>query len=77
MAQEFQWPPLESNPEVFTNYMHKIGLSKDWVIGEVFGFDEDLLSIIPQPVLGVIVALHRLKPVDEASLGSADLNDSV
>ena len=26
----FSWPPLESNPEIFTKYMHDVGLSKDW-----------------------------------------------
>ncbi len=30
-----QWPPLESNPEVFTSYLHGLGMSEDWVIGEV------------------------------------------
>lgn len=43
----FQWPPLESNPEVFTDYLTNIGLSKEWTIGEVFGFDEELLAFIP------------------------------
>ena len=27
LPDTFQWPPLESNPEVFTNYMHSIGVS--------------------------------------------------
>jgi hypothetical protein len=34
MAEEaketFNWPPLESNPEIFTKYMHEVGMSKDW-----------------------------------------------
>jgi len=32
MAEEnkFDWPPLESNPEIFTKYMHDVGMSKDW-----------------------------------------------
>ena len=54
----FKWPPLESNPEVFTKYLHKIGLSEDWAVGEVFGFDEDLLAFIPRPILAVIVAFE-------------------
>jgi hypothetical protein len=24
--QSFEWPPLESNPEVFSDYMHNVGL---------------------------------------------------
>jgi len=52
--KKFSWPPLESNPEVFTNYLHSIGLPQTFSIGEVFGFDEELLAFIPQPVLGIM-----------------------
>ena len=69
---EFNWPPLESNPEIFTNYMHKIGLPADWAIGEVFGFDEELLAFLPQPVIGVIVNIERLKKEEDTALGSPD-----
>jgi ubiquitin carboxyl-terminal hydrolase L3 len=55
----FAWPPLESNPEIFTSYMHEIGLPKEWAVGELFGFDEDLLAFLPQPVLAVIANVER------------------
>ena len=41
--------------------MHNVGMSQDWAIGEVFGFDEDLLAFLPQPVIAVIVAIQRVK----------------
>ena len=69
---EFQWPPLESNPEIFSDYLIKMGLSKEWTIGEVFGFDEELLAFIPQPTVAVIVAFEGLKPRDENEQGSED-----
>ena len=47
--------------------MHKIGMSKDWAIGEVFGFDEDLLAFLPQPVQAVIVAIQRKNPEEDQS----------
>eukprot|EP00970_Alexandrium_tamarense_P011334 scaffold2449_cov188-Alexandrium_tamarense.AAC.32 len=76
--KKFSWPPLESNPDVFTEYLHTIGLSKSIAIGEVFGFDEDLLAFLPQPVLGVIVCFERLiKRTEDCSKGSADDNDKV
>ena len=32
MAEEqkdtFNWPPLESNPDIFTTYLHELGMSK-------------------------------------------------
>ena len=48
MSEPFAWPPLESNPEIFTEYMHAVGMKKEWAIGEVFGFDEELLAFLPQ-----------------------------
>mmetsp|Transcript_38448 Transcript_38448/g.82037 ORF Transcript_38448/g.82037 Transcript_38448/m.82037 type:complete len:255 (+) Transcript_38448:169-933(+) len=64
-GKKFSWPPLESNPEVFTTYLQSIGLPATFSIGEVFGFDEDLLAFIPQPVLGIIVCLERVLPKSE------------
>ena len=61
---KFKWPPLESNPEIFTKYMHNIGLPNTWAIGEVFGFDEELLAFLPQPIIGIVVAIERLKKRD-------------
>ena len=37
----FEWPALESNPEVLTNYMHKIGLPNDFLFEEVFSLDDE------------------------------------
>ena len=70
MVDQFEWPPLESNPEIFTKYMHDVGMSKDWAIGEVFGFDEELLAFLPQPIIGVIVNMERLKKEEDVAKGS-------
>lgn len=64
-SKKFSWPPLESSPEVLTTYLRSIGLPSTFTIGEVFGFDEDLLAFIPQPVLGIIVCYERLIPKSE------------
>eukprot|EP00565_Helicotheca_tamesis_P002572 CAMPEP_0185725474 /NCGR_PEP_ID=MMETSP1171-20130828/1721_1 /TAXON_ID=374046 /ORGANISM="Helicotheca tamensis, Strain CCMP826" /LENGTH=230 /DNA_ID=CAMNT_0028393615 /DNA_START=48 /DNA_END=740 /DNA_ORIENTATION=+ len=69
---EFDWPPLESNPEIFTTYMHSIGLSSQFQIGEVFGFDEELLAFLPQPTHGIIVAVERASWAEDRQKGSAD-----
>jgi len=79
-GDEFRWPPLESNPEVFAQYLHSIGLPTTFSIGEVFGFDEDLLAFIPQPVLGIIVCYERLIPKSQyraQDMGSPDNYDKV
>ena len=58
--QNFEWPPLESNPEVFTEYMHTVGLPQDWMIAECFGLDDDCLSFVPKPAIAVIAVFENL-----------------
>merc|ERR1712086_728359 len=64
-------------PDIFTEYLHAVGMAKQWAVGEVFGFDEELLAFLPQPVVGVIVAIERLKKADDTQKGSADLSSIV
>lgn len=46
-TKTFQWPPLESNPQIFSDYMHSMGMPHHWAFSEVLGFDDDLLAFIP------------------------------
>lgn len=51
------WIPLESNPEALTKFVHKIGVPDDWVVNDVFGFDRELLDMLPKPVAALILLL--------------------
>jgi len=48
------WVGLESNPEVLTEYAHKLGVDKSWAFSDVLGLDEESLKMVPEPCLGVI-----------------------
>ena len=63
---------MESSPEIFTQYMQKMGLPEQWAFSELYGFEEDLLAMIPQPVIAVIIAAQRLKKTEDKELGSPD-----
>ena len=49
------WGPLESNPETLTSYIQKLGVSNNWGFSDVFGLDEELLCMVPQPSLAFIL----------------------
>lgn len=55
--------PLESNPEVFTDFAHKLGLSPLLAFTDIFSLDDpDMLAFLPRPLQTVIL----LFPVTEA-----------
>lgn len=49
------WLPLESNPDVMTNYIHKLGVSEKWSLTDVYGLEPDMLEWIPKPVKAIIL----------------------
>jgi ubiquitin carboxyl-terminal hydrolase L3 len=58
----------QSNPDVMSNFLYEMGLSKEWGVVDVIGFDPELLSFLPQPV----VALILLYPVSKVKSTSGD-----
>ena len=57
-----RWLPIESNPDVMNKFLHNCGLPADkWAISDVYGLDEALLAMLPQPVLSLML----LFPINE------------
>ena len=40
--------------------MTKLGMSGQFGFGELYGFDEEMLAMVPQPVYAVILNAERL-----------------
>jgi ubiquitin carboxyl-terminal hydrolase L3 len=57
MVYKKHFIPLESNPGLFTQLIHKLGVSTALSFHDVWSLDDhELLSLVPRPVLAVIVA---------------------
>jgi len=66
--------PLESNPELFTELVHKLGLSKSFEFQDVLSLDDpDLLAFLPRPAYALILVfptteLYEKRVRDEDNL---------
>lgn len=51
-----KWVPLESNPELFTEWSSIMGLdTSQYAFHDIFGLDPELLQMVPQPVQAVLL----------------------
>eukprot|EP00708_Paratrimastix_pyriformis_P005509 GAFH01004567.1.p1 GENE.GAFH01004567.1~~GAFH01004567.1.p1 ORF type:complete len:247 (+),score=5.21 GAFH01004567.1:15-755(+) len=48
------WIPLESNPDVINQYVHKLGAPDSWQFHDVFGLDDEMFEFVPKPVKAVV-----------------------
>eukprot|EP00796_Vickermania_ingenoplastis_P003722 gene3722-2621_t len=59
-----RWVPLESNPEVLERFARLFGVTDESIkFTDVFGVSEDLLCMVPRPVLAFLVVF----PINEAT----------
>ncbi|KAG8822184.1 ubiquitinyl hydrolase 1 [Serendipita sp. 399] len=62
-----KWAPIESNPEVLTQWAGRVGLStKLTAFSDVYGLDDELLALVPQPVKAVLLVFPLTKEIDQA-----------
>ncbi|KAF2840883.1 ubiquitin carboxyl-terminal hydrolase, family 1 [Patellaria atrata CBS 101060] len=59
--------PLKSNPDVFRSLIHSLGASPSLNFQDIYSIiDEDLLAIIPHPVLALVLVFPTTETYEEA-----------
>jgi ubiquitin carboxyl-terminal hydrolase L3 len=70
MGYEKQYVPLESDPAIFTELMHALGVSDRLEFIDVLSIQNEELGMIPRPVLALIVIFPEedtAKTIDSSS----------
>jgi len=78
MADQFHWPPLESDPAIFADFATKLGL-EGYTTGEIFSFDPEMLAFLPfgGPPSAVIACVRRMPDKKAKDLERGDPNAEV
>jgi len=61
IKEKFNWAPLESDPAIFTEYFHKMGLPENVFFNELYTIDYKEVQPIEGEVLSVIINYERNK----------------
>jgi len=72
---EIVWLGMESNPDVMNAFAEKLGVdTNQYSFGDIFGLNEDLLGMIPQPLLALILLFPSNAKVPQEAIKGDDSN---
>jgi len=69
---EGNWFPLESNPALVNKFSERMGMPKGFSWTDVWGFDDDLLGFVPQPVIACVLLFPSCKEIKDFKLKQAE-----
>jgi len=77
------WLPLESNPDLVNKFAARMGMPKECSWNDVWGFDDMMLGMVPQPVIACVllfpscneILAYKRKQAESLDEKSSDLDD--
>jgi len=69
------WLPLESNPELLNKFAARMGMPKGFSWNDVWGFEDMLLAMVPQPVIACVLLFPSCKEINDYKRKQADSLD--
>jgi ubiquitin carboxyl-terminal hydrolase L3 len=71
------WAPIEANPAIFNTMMSKLGIQADLEFTDVWSFDQDSLSFIPQPVKALLMLFPITQKYEQLRLDQESIEQQV
>ena len=62
--------PLESDPEIFTELMRDLGVSSAFKFIDIWSLEDDMLGLIPRPILALILVLPPCPTYEQSARSS-------
>jgi len=59
------WFPLESNPDLVNKFAQRMGMPKGFSWADIWGFDDELLAFVPQPVIACVLLFPSCKEITD------------
>ena len=73
---EDRWIPLEANPEVMDAFIHRLGVNDKWTCADVYSLDEEMLMMVPRPVLAVFMVYPITDKSETELIGKYSPNET-
>ncbi|CAD5197091.1 unnamed protein product [Musa acuminata subsp. malaccensis] len=72
-SEKKRWLPLEANPDVMNQFIWGLGVPEDVAeFNDVYGLDEELLEMVPKPVLAVLFLFPYSKEAEAERISNQE-----